>query len=80
MDFTFVEKIENDGVCYKLLRSNFYKGYYLIIAQDKRDFYSGSVFGAKEDIHSLFCEIAESSTPPFALRDILYDFDKQSIR
>ena len=38
MDFTFVEKIENDGICYKLLRSNFCKGYYIIIAQGKRDF------------------------------------------
>ena len=38
MDFTFVEKIENEGICYKLLRSNFCKGYYVIIAQGKRDF------------------------------------------
>ncbi|MBQ7872725.1 MAG: hypothetical protein IJ360_01985 [Clostridia bacterium] len=79
MDFTFVEKIENDGICYKLLRSNFCKGYYIIIAQGKRDFSCGSVFGEKDEIASLFNEIATSYTPPFALRDILMDFEKQAV-
>ena len=79
MDFTFVEKIENEGICYKLLRSNFCKGYYVIIAQGKRDFSCGSVFGEKEDINSLFHEIAQSYTPPYALHDILMDFEKQLV-
>ena len=79
MDFTLVEKIEADGICYKLLKSNFYRNYYVIIAQDKRDFYCGSICAPKDEAAALFLEIANSRTDIYCVRDILCEFDRQKV-
>ena len=79
MDFTLVEKIEADGFCYKLLKSNFYRNYYVIIAQDKRDFYCGSICAPKDEATALFLEIANSRTDIYCVRDILCEFDRQKV-
>ena len=77
MDFTLIRKIETDDACYKLLRTNFYRGYYVIIAQSKDDFYCGSLRASKTEAERLFAEIYQSATEPYSLADILNDFAKQ---
>ena len=79
MDFTMIEKRELNGICYKLLKTNFYRDYYVIIAQDKRDFYCGSLRANREEAYKLFIEIAESNTEIYCISDILSDFAKQII-
>ena len=78
MDFTFMEKIELYGIKYKLLRSNFCRGYYLIIIQSKDDFCCASFASTKEGALDLFYEIASSATDPCTLRDIIKDYEKQA--
>ena len=79
MDFSLIEKKENGGICYKLLKTNFYRNYYVIIAQDKKEFYCGSFCAAREEAYEIFSEIAESNTDIVCIADILCDFAKQKI-
>lgn len=79
MDFTLMEKREENGICYKLLKTNFYRNYYVIIAQDKREFSCGSICASKEEALELFCEIANSNTDIYCISDILSDFSKQKV-
>ena len=79
MDFTLIEKRELGGVCYKLLKTNFYRNYYVIIAQDKNNFCCGSIYAERKDAHDLFIEIVESNTDIYTLSDILRDFSFQKI-
>ena len=78
MDFTLVERIEVYGMRYKLLRSNFCRGYYIIIIQSKNDFSCQSFACGKGDALDLFYEIAASATDPCSLRDILTDYEKNA--
>ncbi len=77
MDFTQIKKMEISGVCYKLLKANFYRNYYVIIAQDKREFYCGSICASIEEASELFDEIALGNTNIYCISDILSDFNKQ---
>ena len=77
MDFTFIEKIESEGICYKLLKANFYRNYYVIIAQDKTDFACGSIFANLKEARTFLSRIANSNTDIYCLMDILSDFAKQ---
>lgn len=77
MDFTLILKKEKGNLCYKLLKTNFYRNYYVIIVQSKTDFACGSVHLVNEDAVILFDEIVDSNTEPFALSDILADINKQ---
>ena len=79
MDFTVIKKLEYDGVCYKLLKANFYRNYYVIIAQDKNEFSCGSICANMEQADLLFNQIAQSETQVYCLLDILSDFAKQKI-
>ena len=79
MDFTLIEKCEVGDTCYKLLKSNFYRNYYVIIAQDKRNFSCGSIFATRKEADELFYEIAGTNTDIYSLMDILSDFSKQKI-
>ena len=77
MDFTLIEKIDGERLCYKLLKANFYRDYYVIIAQDKNDFACGSFSATREGALFFFKELAESETEPHTLNDILGDYQKQ---
>lgn len=79
MDFTLLSKKQNGEYTYKLFRTNFYTGYYLILAQSKDDFYCASICACAQRANELFLQIAESETPPFSLSDILHDFSKQAL-
>ena len=79
MDFTLIEKRELAGICYKLLKTNFYRNYYVIIAQNKREFYCGSIQAEREDAYELFLQIAQSNTDIYCVTDILSDFAKQKV-
>lgn len=79
MDLTLIKKVENTGICYKLFRATFCKGYYAIIAQTKKEFFCGSFASDKASAERLFDEICDSSTEPYCLRDILSDFEKQKL-
>lgn len=79
MDFTLIEKREECGICYKLLRANFYRNYYVIIAQDKREFYCGSICATRSEAEEIFENIVKSHTEIYCLADILNDFQKQII-
>ena len=79
MDFTLIRKIENGEGCYKLLRANFYRDYYVIIVQNKREFACGSVNMRQCEAEKLLCEMCESLTEPHTLMDILCDMQKQKI-
>lgn len=79
MDFTLIEKREIGGICYKLLKSNFYRNYYVIIAQNKKDFYCGSICANRKEAQALFDEIAESNTDIYCVSDILRDFERQKV-
>ena len=76
MDFSLIEKMENDGACYKLLKANFYRDHYVIIVQTKNDFCCGSIRCPRSEILGLFQEIAQSNTDPNTLCDILSDCQK----
>ena len=76
MDLTLIKKINCGEICYKLSRATFYKGYYVIIAQTRKDFYCGSFKSSKENAEKLFDEICETLTEPYCLCDILSDFEK----
>ena len=76
MDFTLIEKIDREKACYKLLKANFYRDYYVIIAQDKTDLSCASIRSTREDAISLLREIAESDTEVYTLMDILCDFNR----
>ena len=73
MDFTFIEKIEKGAAIYRLYRSTFCRGYYVITAQSKSDFSCMSIKETFEGARKLFCEIAESETDPITLVDIIRD-------
>ena len=79
MDFSLIEKREEDGVCYKLLKTMFYRDYFVIIAQDKKNFYCGSVHATFEEAYELFSEIASTNTDVGCIADILLDFSKEKI-
>ncbi|MBO5715011.1 MAG: hypothetical protein J6S23_01295 [Clostridia bacterium] len=79
MDFTLIQKIEVHGMRYKLLRSNFCRGYYVIIIQSKTDFCCESFSSDKERALDLFYEIAASATEPCSLRDIIVDMERHSV-
>ena len=79
MDFTLIEKREMGDACYKLLRANFYRNYFVIIAQNKKDFYCGSIHASREEAVSLFSEIADSNTDIYCVGDILCDFERQKV-
>lgn len=80
MDFTLIEKVEQNGICYKLLRATFYKGYYAIIAQSKKEFFCSSFHSCNlEAAKDFFREISNSDTEIYTLRDIICDFEKQRI-
>ncbi len=79
MDFSLIEKREIGGICYKLLKANFYRNYYVIIAQDKTDFYCGSICAERKEAEALFAEIAESNTSVYCISDILCDFERQKV-
>ncbi len=79
MDFTLIDKKESGEVCYKLLRAVFYRDYYIIIVQSKKEFCCGSIHAASSEAHRLFCEIAASATEPYCLSDILRDYEKQRV-
>ncbi|MBR2381479.1 MAG: hypothetical protein IKA84_03175 [Clostridia bacterium] len=77
MDFTLIQKIEVHGMRYKLMRSNFCRGYYVIIIQSKNDFSCESfASNDKESALDLFYEIAASATEPCSLRGIIMDNEK----
>ena len=77
MDFTFIDKIECDELCYKLLKANFYRNYFVIIAQRKSEFACGSIYANLNEAISFFNQIAQSNTDVCSLFDILSDFAKQ---
>ena len=79
MDFTIVKKMQVGGHVYKLLRANFYRNHYLIIAQSKREFACGSVCASIDAAEELFSQIAQSETEPYTLMDILRDFEMQTV-
>lgn len=79
MDFNLVKRTELDGVCYKLLKANFYRDYYVIIVQTKRDFYCGSFKATREGALDFFEEIYKSRTEPYVLADILRDIERQKV-
>lgn len=79
MDFTLIKKREYDGICYKLLKTNFYRNYYVIIAQDKREFYCGSICADRNEAEALFEEIASSYTDIDCVSYILSDFEGQKV-
>jgi hypothetical protein len=79
MDFALIMKREDGKRCYKLLRSNFYRGYFVIIAQDKSEFACGSISGSTDFAIEIFLEIATSRTDPSTLHDILYDLERQEV-
>ena len=79
MDFSLIEKRDEDGICYKLLKAVFYRDYYVIIAQDKKNFYCGSIHATRTDAYELFSEIASTSTDVNCVADILIDFNKEKI-
>ena len=80
MDFTLIEKREVGDICYKLLRTNFYRDHYVIIAQDKREFYCGSIKASRSEAISLFNEIANSHTDIYSISDILTDYQRQKVK
>ena len=80
MDFTLIEKIEQNGICYKLLRSTFYKEYFAIIAQNKKEFFCSSFHCRNiQEAQSFFEEIWQSYTEIHTLQDIICDFEKQNV-
>ena len=79
MDFTLIKKVEKDDACYKLLKTNFYRDHFLIIAQNKEDFYCGSIKASRKCAEELFESISESATEPYVLADILRDFIMQKV-
>lgn len=79
MDFSLSLKKEKGGACYKLLRSNFYRERFVIIAQSRDDFACGSICAGLEEAREIFFEIAESETAPHTLLDILCDMQKQRV-
>ena len=79
MDFSLIEKREVGEICYKLLKANFYRNYYVIIAQDKKEFYCGSINANVDEAKSLFEEIVLSHTNIYCIADILCDFNKQKV-
>lgn len=79
MDFTLIEKTVNEYGCYKLLKSNFYRDYYVIIVQNKRDFACGSFRSTKEGAVFFLKELAEMCAEPNTLVDIIGDYQKQRI-
>lgn len=79
MDFTLIEKIDFENICYKLLKTNFYRNYYVIVAQNKREFYCGSICSSRDEAINLFEEIAYSNTDVCCIADVLEDFMKQKI-
>lgn len=79
MDLTLIKKVEVMGIGYKLFRATFYKGYFVIIAQTKKDFFCGSFASSKSEAERFFTEICESATEPYCLADIISDFEKQKI-
>ena len=79
MDFTLIEKTDVANICYKLLKANFYRNYFVIIAQDRRDFYCGSIYASKQEALELFRELAESKTDIYCVSDILRDFQRQKV-
>ena len=80
MDFTLISKKENRGICYKLLKANFYRNYYVIIAQSRDDFSCGSFHRPFDEAIVVFDEICDSSTEPYTLMGILQDIDNQRIK
>ncbi len=79
MDFELVEKREAEGICYKLLRTNFYHNYFVLIAQTKKEFYCSSFYASRERAEELFDEISCSLTEPYTIADILQDFARESV-
>ena len=79
MDFALIERIDNGEICYKLLKTNFYRNCFVIIAQSKTDFYCGSIKADRKSARALFENIAESATEPHTLCDILRDFELQKV-
>ena len=79
MDFTLIEKTQRDKTCYKLLKTNFYRNYYVFIVQNDSDFCCCSVFAQREEAHLLFEEIVGTNTEPHTLADIVADRQKQLI-
>ena len=79
MDFTLIERTEVGDICYKLLKTNFYRNYFVIVAPTKKDFYCGSFSSSPEEARELFFEIADSHTDPYCIADILHDFKIQKI-
>ena len=79
MDFTLIKRTCENEFCYKLLKSNFYRNHYVIIAQSKTDFSCGSIKAKKETAIALFDEIAQGLTEPHTLSDILSDFNKERV-
>lgn len=79
MDFTLIERIDNVGICYKLLKTNFYRNCFVIIAQSKTDFYCASIKTDRTSAKELFESVAESATEPYTLCDILRDFEMQKV-
>ena len=77
MDFTLIEKVVQEEYTYKLFRSNFYTGHFLVLAQSKDMMYCASICTSQDRATELFSQIAQSETPPFTLADILHDFSKQ---
>ena len=79
MDFTLIKKVEKDDACYKLLKTNFYRDYFVVISQNKHDFYCGSFKADRRRAEDLFDSIVDSSTEPYVLADILRDFEMQKV-
>lgn len=79
MDFTLIEKYEIGEICYKLLKTNFYRNYYVIVAQTKKDFYCGSFRASVKEARELFSEIANTQTGLYCIADILHDYELQKI-
>ena len=79
MDFTLIERTEVGDICYKLLKTNFYRNYFVIVAQTKKDFYCGSFCSSLDAARKIFFEIADSRTDPYCIADILRDFEMQKI-
>lgn len=79
MDFNLVKKVELCGICYKLLKANFYRDYYVIIVQTRHDFYCGSFKASRSGALEFFDEVSKSRTEPYVLSDILRDIERQKV-
>ena len=64
---------EHAGVLYSLFDIYGFDDRFIITASGGGDFYCGTLFADKNEADRVFCEVAESEVPPFAVADIVDD-------